>query len=170
MEVRRADPRDAHGIAVVHVRTWQAAYRDLVPDEQLARLDVEKCSVAWESALEDASWPAYVLDDRGVVRGFCSAGQCADPDKDGRRTAEIPAIYVDPGFWGRGHGRTLCEAVIAELSQRGFSEVVLWALPGNERAGRFYRALGFVTDGAEKRHPRIDKQLIRYRRDLDPGT
>ena len=169
MDVRRASPIDARAIALVHVRAWQAAYRDLVSKAQLDRLDVEKCAAAWESSLTNTSWPAYVLDDEGVVRGFCSAGRCEDPDVDSDRTAEIPAVYLDPDIWGRGHGRRLCEAVIDELRLRGFSDVVLWALEGNDRARRFYQALGFLADGSTRKHPRIDKDLIRYRKDLDPG-
>jgi ribosomal protein S18 acetylase RimI-like enzyme len=152
------------------VGAWQAAYQGLVSEAQLDRLDVEKCAAAWESQLGDSSWPAYVLDDDGVVRGFCSTGRCADSDMDGDRAAEIPALYLDPAIWGRGHGRGLCEAAVTELRLRGFSQIVAWALDGNQRAARFYQALGFVADGAAKKHPRMDVQLIRYRKDIDPGT
>jgi ribosomal protein S18 acetylase RimI-like enzyme len=170
MDVRKATPHDARAIALVHVGAWRAAYQGLLPDTQLDRLDAEKCEAAWESALRDSSWPVYVLESDGVVRGFCSTGKCEDPGMDTNRTAEIPAVYLDPDIWGRGHGRTLCEAVFAELRQRGFSEVVLWALDGNEQAARFYQALGFAADGASKQHPRVGKQLLRYRKHLDPGT
>jgi hypothetical protein len=36
---RLAQPGDAGAIAVVHVRSWQAAYRNLVPQEFLDSLD-----------------------------------------------------------------------------------------------------------------------------------
>jgi ribosomal protein S18 acetylase RimI-like enzyme len=170
MVIRRADTADASAIADIHVRAWQAAYRGLVPDEQLERLDVDRCAAAWESQLVDSSWPAYVLNGDGVVRGFCSTAKCAESDLDSEQAAEMPALYLDPGLWGRGHGRMLCEAVMAELRLRGFSQVVVWVLDGNERATGFYRALGFVADGATKKHPRVDGELLRYRRCLDPGT
>jgi ribosomal protein S18 acetylase RimI-like enzyme len=170
MVVRRADISDARAIAIVHVRAWQAAYQDLVSDAQLDHLDVQKCAAAWESELGASSWPAYVLDDNSVVRGFCSTGSCAASDMDSDRAAEIPALYLDPGIWGRGHGRRLCEAAVAELRLRGFSQIVVWVLDGNERAARFYQALGFVADGTAKKHPRIDRELVRYRRSFDPGT
>ena len=42
MRVRRAEPADARGIAEVHTRTWQAAYRHVFPAEVLDGLDVEE--------------------------------------------------------------------------------------------------------------------------------
>ena len=41
MTVRDAQPRDAAEVADVHVRSWQAAYRDLFPDDYLDGLRVE---------------------------------------------------------------------------------------------------------------------------------
>jgi hypothetical protein len=38
MELRRAEPPDA--IAVAHVRSWQAAYRKLMPDDYLDQLRI----------------------------------------------------------------------------------------------------------------------------------
>jgi hypothetical protein len=37
--VRDADPEDAEQIAIIHVHSWQAAYRGLLPQEYLDRLD-----------------------------------------------------------------------------------------------------------------------------------
>jgi hypothetical protein len=41
MITRDAELRDAGGIAKVHVRSWQAAYAGIVPDEDLAQLSVD---------------------------------------------------------------------------------------------------------------------------------
>lgn len=169
MIVRRANPNDAHAIALVHVHAWRTAYRHLVSDAELDRLDVERRAAAWGLRLRDASWPVYVLDDGGVVRGFCSTGRCEDSDVDSDKTAEIPAIYLDPGIWGQGHGRELCETVIDDLENSGLSEIVLWAFTGNERARRFFEAMGFEADGTTRKHPRMDRDLIRYRRSVGRG-
>jgi ribosomal protein S18 acetylase RimI-like enzyme len=170
MVVRKAVVTDAPGIARVHVVAWQVAYRDVVAAEHLANLDVDRCAAAWTRELGNPEWPAYVLDDEGVVRGLCSTGACTDSDLDGDVVAEIPALYLDPKIWGQGLGRRLCEAAIGDLRQRGFTEVVAWVLDGNERAAGFYRALGFAADGIAKRHPRIGGELQRYRMCLDPGS
>jgi len=41
MILRPAEPRDALEVARVHIRTWQVAYRGLVPDEYLDSLNIE---------------------------------------------------------------------------------------------------------------------------------
>ena len=41
LTVRRATPEDAAGVAGVHVRSWQVAYRGLLPDDYLDGLRPE---------------------------------------------------------------------------------------------------------------------------------
>ena len=41
MNIRAAVAADARGIAEVHVRSWQAAYRGQIPDSVLAGLSVD---------------------------------------------------------------------------------------------------------------------------------
>ncbi|MEU6929538.1 hypothetical protein AB0A05_10295 [Streptomyces sp. NPDC046374] len=40
MPIREAAPSDAAAVAAVHIRSWRAAYRGLVPDAYLDSLDV----------------------------------------------------------------------------------------------------------------------------------
>jgi hypothetical protein len=40
--IREAEPTDSHDVATVHVLSWQAAYLNIIPDEYLLRLDIEK--------------------------------------------------------------------------------------------------------------------------------
>jgi hypothetical protein len=47
-------------------------------------------------------------------------------------------------------GRVLLIAARAALVASGFREAVLWVLAGNERAQRFYRADGWLPDGARR--------------------
>ena len=47
MTIREAELCDARGIAEVHVRSWQAVYAGIVPDEDLARLSVDQRHEFW---------------------------------------------------------------------------------------------------------------------------
>jgi hypothetical protein len=47
MEIRRAVADDARGIAQVHVKSWQAAYRGLLPQSYLDALSVEQREAFW---------------------------------------------------------------------------------------------------------------------------
>jgi ribosomal protein S18 acetylase RimI-like enzyme len=69
---------------------------------------------------------------------------------------EIYAVYLEPKYWRKGHGSALVDAAIASLRERRYTEVTLWALHNNERAAKFYTAVGFEADGATKVETRAD--------------
>jgi RimJ/RimL family protein N-acetyltransferase len=74
--------------------------------------------------------------------------------------------------WGTGAGRALLLAAHAQLARLGYAEAVLWVLPGNRRARRFYEAAGWVADGAE-RSAEVQGVVVpevRYRRRLEPAA
>jgi GNAT superfamily N-acetyltransferase len=151
--VRPAIETDAQRIAEVHVGTWQAAYRGIVPDQFLDSLDVGQRARAWRKTLgqDDPDWPSMqtsvaVHDDR--VIGFASIGPTRDDDAT-PAVGELYAIYVDADHWDSGAGKALIVEAIDELRAR-YSEAVLWVLEANDRARRFYEKGGWRFDGATK--------------------
>ena len=73
MTVRAARPEDARGIADVHVRTWQAAYRHAFPAEVLDGLSVDERESGWLERLE-AGMDIWVAGDGEAIVGFAAAG------------------------------------------------------------------------------------------------
>ena len=51
VELRDATAADAHALATVHVASWRAAYRGLMPDEVLAGLSVPEREQLWSDRL-----------------------------------------------------------------------------------------------------------------------
>ena len=51
VELRRARPEDAVALARVHVKSWQAAYRGLLPLDYLERLDMSQRRDGWKRIL-----------------------------------------------------------------------------------------------------------------------
>ena len=151
-EIRRAQPSDARGLAIVHVRAWQAAYRGLVPDAVLDGVSVAAREERWRALLSGGS-RTLVACDSGTVAGLCSVIAPARDPRLPADAAEIAAIYVDPDRWRAGLGRALLRTALGELRDEGFATAVLWLLEGNDRALRFYEACGFVPDGATKIEP-----------------
>jgi ribosomal protein S18 acetylase RimI-like enzyme len=160
VEIRRARVSDADAVAFVHVRSWQAAYRGLLPDELLDGLSVARRAAMWRSIVENdrPGDSVLVLEDAdenpgehrpGALAGF--AHVCAARDDDvAAGTGEVSAIYLLPTTWGRGWGRALMEACAQELRGHGYTEAVLWVLDTNARARHFYEAAGWTGDGSEK--------------------
>lgn len=167
MQLRPAEPDDAIAVARVHVRSWQVAYRKLLPDDYLDQLRPEDRAQTYDFATLDPLKPrTIVAAEERRIHGFATTAPSRDPDlpADG----ELCALYVDPDRWGQGIGRALVTAARAGLSGLGFRNAFLWVLAGNVRAERFYRIDKWVPDG----HNRADSvwgivvNEVRYQRGL----
>jgi GNAT superfamily N-acetyltransferase len=62
----------------------------------------------------------------------------------------IWALFVEPGYEGRGYGRQLHDTMIAWLWERGHRQLWLTTEPGT-RAARFYERAGWQRVGATPR-------------------
>ena len=167
--LRSARPDDAAEVAGVHVRSWQAAYRGLFPDEYLDGLRPEDRMARYSFGQEDPSLPSTIVAvEDGAIRGFVTWGRSPDADAESAPVGEVLALYVDPGAWGLGFGRLLMAEARAQLGRGGFTGAVLWVLVGNDRAQRFYRVDGWSADGAQRQVEvwGITADEIRFRRRL----
>lgn len=145
MLLRPARPDDAVEVAGVHVRSWQVAYRGLLPDEYLDGLRPEDRAARYTLGASGPTMPSTIVaTDGDAICGFVTTGPCQDPQAPG--AGEVLALYVDPDAWGLGIGRALIGEARAQLVGGDFTEAVLWVLVGNDRAERFYRVDGWVAD------------------------
>jgi GNAT superfamily N-acetyltransferase len=167
MLLRLAEPEDAMAVARVHVRSWQAAYRMLLPDDYLDQLRPEDRAEKYDFANSDPQKPwTLVAVEEGLIYGFATTAPSRDPDL--ADYGELCALYVDPEQWGRGIGVILVSAARARLFQLGFRNAFLWVLAGNVRAGRFYQIDGWTPDGLRRTDSvwNVTVHEIRYQRGL----
>jgi ribosomal protein S18 acetylase RimI-like enzyme len=169
VRIREAILADAEAIATVHVQSWQAAYRGQLPDEYLDGLTVGDRLSQHQWALEHPrhDWRVWVTDEGKRVSGFAVTGPSEDADAD-PGTAELYAIYLEPGSYGIGVGRRLFAHAVGDLRDRGFATATLWVLESNDRARRFYEVAGWKLDGATttERIDCLNYPTVRYRTDL----
>jgi len=66
--IRMANAQDAAGIAEVHVASWRAIYRGMVPDALVEAQTVTSRRTLWEGILRVMDWPVFVVDDGDVSR------------------------------------------------------------------------------------------------------
>ena len=164
MFLRPALPQDALEVARVHVRSWQAAYRGLLPQSYLDELRPEDRAKAYDFSTDDPLLPRTVvaLDD-GNIRGFATTRLLPAVG-----SGELCALYIDPENWGRRIGVALIEAARSNLLSLGAHNASLWLLAGNQRAEKFYRADGWSTDGVPREETLwgIKLEEILYQRKL----
>lgn len=160
LNIRWATVADAHGVAIVHVDAWRAAYSGLIDQTVLDGQSVEQRTAMWsawiEKSLAGESTDAYgpvphrllVAESGDGIVGWAGFG--GGRDEDATHLGELAGLYAHPSAWSQGVGHALIARVEDELRAEGWTKAYLWVLSGNERAIRFYESHGWTADGGEK--------------------
>jgi Acetyltransferases len=150
-EITRASADDAAAIAHILVKSWQVAYRGVIPDELLDNISVKQRADGWRQHL-NTSGEAYLLRSSGVAIGLIEISDFRDAIPEFSGWGEIPVIYLLPEYFGLGLGGGLMQFALALLAQRGRENVGIWVLEKNTRAIDFYQKHGFVRSEHSKVH------------------
>lgn len=164
MIIREPSQNDTRGLAEVHVRSWQAAYKGQVPDDFLDSLSVDRREKDWRHLLGSPSNKVLVAEVDQRIIAFISFGPVRDEGLDKSAVGEVYAIYALEEFWDRGIGRKLMEASLTALRDMNCSMVKIWLLDTNQRAISFYKKFGFTAEDVQKVEVRggVELREIRY--------
>ena len=164
MIIREPSKNDVRGLAEVHVRSWQAAYKGQVPNDFLDNLSVERREKDWHQLLRSPSNKVLVAEADQRIVAFSSFGPVRGEGLDKNAVGEVYAIYALEEFWDRGIGRRLMEASLATLREMNCSTVKVWVLDTNQRAISFYQKFGFAAEDVQKVGARggVELREIRY--------
>ncbi|WP_402465376.1 GNAT family N-acetyltransferase [Isoptericola aurantiacus] len=142
--VRPALADDVGAMARIHVRCWQQAYRELVPDHVLDDPGfVDARERLWRAVTTDERYAAnraVVAETDGHVIGIAMTGPPSDDDATWDR--QIFVLYLDAAHHGSGAGTGLLDGVLDP-----HQTAALWVADPNPRAQAFYRKHGFTPDG-----------------------
>lgn len=119
-------------IAGVYVASFVEAYKDFVPEAFLEEMNQD----AWLSSVENHKDFFVMLQDKEVI-GTASIAEGEDD------AGEIQSIYLNHDYVDQGYGRLLLNAMVKELSERGYQKAYLWDIKENVRAEAFYEKNGF---------------------------
>jgi ribosomal protein S18 acetylase RimI-like enzyme len=148
MDLRPATMTDVPDIARVHLDSWRATYRGIVSEAFMQTRTYERTEERWREFLATTSGKTYLVELSNKTVGILTLGDARDTDVDATRTGEIWSIYLSPKHWRKGIGRQVMAEAESILGAAGYGVVVVWVLEANERARRFYEAMGFAPDGA----------------------
>lgn len=153
MDIRQARVDDDVALARLHVASWRAAYRGLVPSTFLDSLKEEPRRLKWRTFIEkqDSELPqVFVALKEDAIRGFVRVGRARESDLDKSLWGEIEALYVHPDCWGSGYGKSLLNTATDTARTAGLSRLILWVLVNNQRARSFYEHFGWEPEGSIK--------------------
>jgi GNAT superfamily N-acetyltransferase len=168
ISVREATVQDAPAITSVNIRTWQDAYREIVPGDFLAEIDTpefrQRRAEGWTERIANPATPGFVALCNGDVGGYCSLSLPSRDEDAGDDVAELAAIYVAPEHQRAGLGAALMEVVLATVTDRRWQTITLWVFSANASAIAFYVRHGFVFDHTTMTDPRTGAEESRMRR------
>jgi len=146
--IRPAEPRDCAALARVQVTSYRSAYRGVLPDDFMDRLDVEEQTQDWLNRLRER--PAEVAQVAERIPGAGVIGYVltrALPNEQGRAfDGEITALHVVPDQRRRGVGSRLLLAGAEQLARQGCRSVTLQAVEEHD-ARALYERLGALHVG-----------------------
>lgn len=161
-QVIPADMSNADELGFIHARSWQQAYKGIIPDEYLAGITPQKQAGLFEKIANSGMAVYYIFRVNGEGAGM--AALCKDREEVDEKYGEISAIYFLSQFWGHDHqAMRFC---LERLRENGSRIVTIWVLEDNTRARKFYEKFGFTVDA--KKEINIGEPLIevRYRKSL----
>lgn len=166
--IRLAVPTDAPDMTEVHMRSWEVAYKGIVPDEYIQKQS-KKRPALWQRIITDDNRTKYVIQKDGKTVGFiCVVPTTQDDDKTDD-VCELEGIYLHPDFYRQGIGTRAMEFAFDKAYGWNKSFMTLWVFSKNINAIRFYENLGFTPDGKTKTYDmgrvmdciRMRKELMR---------
>ncbi|OCH19794.1 GNAT family N-acetyltransferase [Aliivibrio sp. 1S128] len=152
INIRNADIKDVHSIALVHVTSWAQAYDGLLP-----KSFIERRQKLWSNTLSDNLASVLVAEMGNEIVGFLSYRKPRGDQSS--NSIELNSLYVAPSLFGRSIGSDLFDYFEKGLLNSSYTQIVLWALDTNQIALNFYRKHGFCETGLQGKE-RLDGTIL----------
>jgi GNAT superfamily N-acetyltransferase len=131
LKIRRAQPEDCHSIASVHSAAVRGISTAVYTPEEIQAWAVPREPASYEESIRSKEF--FVAEDGCAIVGF----GVLNPE-----TAEVEAVYVDPGAGRRGIGREVLRKLEERASALGLT---VMRLNASLNAVPFYEKAGYVA-------------------------
>lgn len=173
IKIRVATPADSLDMAEIHARSWEAAYKDIIPIEYIKEKNATRPAL-YKRIITVENTIHYVIQrDDKTVGIMCVAPPQEDADDilngGGIDDSfyELHGIYLHPDYYRQGIGIQAMEFALDKVRNVGKENIILWVFAENVNAIKFYEKCGFVSDGATKTYKcGKDMVCIRMRRSI----
>lgn len=140
MIIRKANIKDAQGIAKVHVDTWRTTYEGIIPTEFLNKLDYSERKNSWENNIMRTENIVFVVEnEEGQIIGFADTSRRANNLE--LNSIDLTSLYLLEAYQGRGIGKRLIKTLFEHYKNKGYDKVYVDVLADNNTR-YFYEYLG----------------------------
>ena len=173
--IRLAKPVDAPDMAEVLARSWEAAYKDIIPMDYIKEKNAARPAL-FKRIITDENTSQYVIQTGGKTIGVMGVAppreetiEIMNDSGIDERFYELHGIYLHPEYYRQGIGSRAMEYALDKARDAGRTYMILWVFAENINSIRFYEKCGFTFDGAAKTY-NCGKELkcLRMRKNLYP--
>jgi L-amino acid N-acyltransferase YncA len=146
---RLAKPADAPDMAEIHMRSWEVAYKDIIPEEFIFEKNSTRYAL-YKRVITDDNKNTYVIQLNGKTVGIMRVAPPQDDDVSDD-FYELNYIYLLPDCFRKGIGTKALKFAfdIAHNLEKKYMNI--WVLADNINSRRFYENCGFIADGKIKK-------------------
>lgn len=144
---RLAVPQDALDMAEVIMRSWEEAYKDIIPHDFILAKNATRPSLFKRVTVDNQS--NYVIECDGKIAGIMKIAEPQDNDVNDD-FYELHSIYLHPKYYRKGIGSKAVEFACEKAIQIGKKYMNVWVIKDNINAIKFYEKQGFIADGVTK--------------------
>lgn len=163
--IRLAIPSDASGMAETSIRSWEVAYKDILPIDYIREKNTTRME-QFKHNITDENENSYVIQIDNKTIGIMKIAPPVDDDLDDNYY-ELHYIYLQPNYFGQGIGAQAVDFAFDKVRELGKKYISLWVFSENENSIKFYEKCGFRRDGRTAIQDRGKATvIIRMRKDL----
>jgi L-amino acid N-acyltransferase YncA len=146
--IRPAVPADAPDMAEVHMRSWEVAYKDIIPAEYIREKNATRPAM-WQNSLAEGKYPHMVIQKNGKTVGNMCVAPPQDDDVD-ENVYELHGIYLHPDYYRQKIGTQAMEFAYDIARNLGKTVMTVWVFADTTNSIKFYEKCGFIPDGKTK--------------------
>ena len=165
VNIRLAVPADAPDMAEIHMRSWEAAYKDIIPAEFISEKNATRHEL-YKRVITKGNKNTYVIQCRDKTIGIMRVAPSMDADALDN-WYELQFIYLHPHYYRQGIG-TQAMAFACDIARSlNKKTMVVWVLEENINSTKFYEKCGFLADGktSERKYGKV-VNCVRMRKDI----
>jgi len=146
--IRLAVPADAPDMAEINMRSWEVAYKGIIPDDFIREKNATRPEL-YRRVITEENKVTYVIQCGGKTVGIMRAAPPLDEDV-GEDCYELHFIYLHPDYYRQGIGTKAMDFAFDLARGLGKTAMTVWVLEENVNSVRFYEKCGFVADGKSR--------------------
>lgn len=163
--IRLAKPDDAIDIAEIVSRSWEAAYKDIIPMDFIKKRN-ENNPALFQRIITNENTTHYVIQVSGKTVGIMCIASPQDDDVGGD-FFELHGIYLHPDYFRKGIGTHAMNYAFAIARNLGKKHMTVWVFDENINAIKFYEKCGFKAENKTKAYDcKKVMKCLRLKKDL----